>query len=349
MSIARRKGWPYNLVVSQPSTQPFPAEASAPDAGHHVACIAYDGLAVFEFGIVSEIFGRKRPELERELYRFSVCAVEEGILRSDSGLDLSVPIDWQTLESADTIVIPGWRDISQPPPARLVQALRDAHQRDVRLVSICSGVFVLAAAGLIDNRRVTTHWHYAERLGQLYPTARVNQDVLYVKDGNILTSAGSAAGIDLCLHLVRQDHGTAIANSVARRLVMPAHRDGGQSQFIPSPIDEPERSGIALLLDWIDRNLDRSLGLEDLAQQAAMSKRTLTRRFKERTGMTPLRFLNLRRIDRARGLLEDSDWTIEKIAHSVGFASGQILRLHFRRVVGTTPQRYRDSFTRVQA
>lgn len=314
------------------------------DAIHDVAAFVYRELSMFEFSVLGEVFGRPRPELEVEWYRFRPLAIEDGPLSTDAGLELIAPQDWSSLESADTIVVPGWRSASERPPERALEALRDAHERGARIVSICSGVFVLAAAGLLDERRATTHWRYADELRRRYPRVQVNEDVLYVSDGNLYTSAGSAAGIDLCLHLVRLDHGAAIANHVARRLVMPAHRDGGQRQFIPSPVETGTRDQLGPLLGWIDENLDLRLSLDDLADRACLSARHFRRRFKERTGLSPQRYVRLRRVDRARALLEDSDLSVEQVAQAVGFGSAQSLRQHFRTVVGTTPLAYRRSF-----
>lgn len=319
--------------------------ACAPAAARHdVVVMVYRRLSLFEFSILGEVFGRDRPELDLPWYTFQPVAIEEGPLQTDVGLRIEASEDWERIAAADTLVVPGWRSPEEPPPARALEALRAAHERGARIVSICSGVFVLAAAGLLDGRRATTHWRYAEELRRRYPAVRLNEDVLYVTDGQLFTSAGSAAGIDLCLHLVREDHGAAIANHVAQRLVMPAHRDGGQRQFIPAPVEPEDADRLAPLLGWIDENLHEPQSIEALAERAHLSVRHLNRRFKERTGLSPLRYLHLRRIDRARQLLEQSDWAMDRVAHAVGFSSAQHLRLHFRRVVGTTPLAYRRSF-----
>ncbi len=337
----RRATGPGRVVATMPG--PAPVMVPRPDRPsiHRVVALVYDGLTMFEFSILTEVFGRPRPELTVPWYGFEVCAVEPGPLRTDGGLGLSAPENWEAVAAADTLVVPGWRDARQAPPVAMLEALRAAERAGRRVVSICSGVFPVAAAGLLDGRRATTHWRYADLLREMHPEVHVNEDVLYVADGRVFTSAGSAAGIDLCLHLVRLDHGPAVANHVARRLVMPAHRDGGQRQFIPAPVADDEREPFADLLEWIDAHLRETISAEALGERAHMSLRTLTRRFRERTGMSPLRYVRARRVEAARVLLEETSWTLERIAHQVGFSSAQILRRHFVQVVGTSPSRYR--------
>jgi AraC family transcriptional activator FtrA len=285
----------------------------------HVAALAYDGLGTFELGIVTEVFGLPRPEMGEGWYRLRVCSHERGPLRATGGLFLRTRSGLAELARAGTIIIPGWR-VHDTPPASLVAALRRAHARGARLVSICSGVFVLAATGLLDGRQATTHWRYVETLRSRYPKIRVEPDVLYIDEGAILTSAGSAAGIDLCLHLVRRDFGAEIANQVARRLVVPPLREGGQA------------------------HLDRTLTVNDLANRANMSARTFARRFKQETGTTPHRWLTHQRILSAQELLEKSDRPIDWIAESVGLQTAATLREHFRRMLKTTPTAYRRAF-----
>jgi AraC family transcriptional activator FtrA len=247
------------------------------------------------------------------------------------------------LARADTIIIPGWR-VHETPPAPLVAMLRRAHARGVRLVSICSGVFVLAATGLLDGCRATTHWRYAEALRSRHPKIQVEPDVLYIDEGSILTSAGSAAGIDLCLHIVRRDCGAEIANQVARRLVVPPLREGGQAQFAVRPIPPEESQGLARVLEWAHGHLDRAMTVDDLANQANMSPRTFARRFRQETGTTPHRWLTHQRILSAQQLLEKSDQSIDRIAESVGLQTSTTLREHFRRILKTTPTAYRRAF-----
>ncbi len=310
-----------------------------------VVALAYDGLCTFEFGCAYEVFGLPRPELDRPWYRFDVCAAEPGPLRAAGGLAVEAPYDPALIERADTVIAPGWRDAAEPPPRPLLDALARVAERGGRLVSICSGVFMLAAAGVLDGKRATTHWRYAGLLARRYPQIRVDADVLYVDEGSVLTSAGSAAGLDLCLHIVRRDHGAAVANDVARRLVLAPHRDGGQQQFVVTPVAQQTGDGrLAALLDWLPAHLDEELSIGDLARRAGMSLRAFQRRFRESLGTTPGEWLAGQRVARARMLAETTDLTLEQIAAQCGFGSVETLRHHFRRVVGTTPARYRRSF-----
>jgi AraC family transcriptional activator FtrA len=310
-----------------------------------VAALAYDGLCTFEFGIVIEMFALPRPELRVPWYTFQVCALDRGPLRATGGVTVQPRAGLRALADAGTIVIPGWRDPDERPPERLLQALRLSHARGARLVTICSGVFVLAAAGLLDGRRATTHWRYAERLQSRYPAVRVEPDVLFVDEGQILTSAGSAAGIDLCLHIIRCDFGADIANQVARRLVVPPQRDGGQSQYIPAPVRRDATAGLARVLDWAQRRLHEPLSVERLAARAAMSGRTFARRFREETGTTPHQWLTHQRLLAAQRRLETTDDSIDIVADAVGLRTAATLRMHFRDSFGTTPTAYRSRFS----
>ncbi|HET8625124.1 MAG TPA: transcriptional regulator FtrA [Gemmatimonadales bacterium] len=310
-----------------------------------VTALVYDRLCSFEFGIVVEIFALPRPELPVEWYQFSLCSLDAGPLRATGGLRIQARRTLGRLREADTIVIPGWRDPDEVPPTSLLRALRRAHDRGARLVAICSGAFVLAAAGLLDGRRATTHWHYAEKLRARYPKVEVVPNVLYVDEGSVLTSAGSAAGIDLCLHVVRRDYGAEIANRVARRLVMPPHRDGGQAQYVAEPVSTRPNGGLSKALDWALARLDRPLSLDDLARQANMSVRTLARRFVQETGSTPHRWVTHQRLLAAQRRLETTDDSIDQVAEAVGFDTAMTLRHHFRRTFGTTPTRYRQRFS----
>ena len=311
-------------------------------AGYRVAVLAYDGLCTFEFGIAVEVFGLPRPEIA-DWYRFTVCAIELGPLAATGGFQLIAAGGLEQLRQADTVIVPGWRGIHTPVPESLLKALRAAHARGARLVSFCSGVFVLAATGLLDGRRATTHWRYAAQLALAYPGIRIEPDVLYVDEGEILTSAGSAAALDLSLHLVRRDHGPRIANQVARRLVIPPHRDGGQAQFIDKPVQQ-EGAALAALFDWMRRNLQRELPISVLAKQARMSERTFLRRFEEATGTTPKDWVINQRLSRARELLESSGMAVERVATECGFGSADTLRHHFRTRLKLSPKRYRDRF-----
>jgi len=307
-----------------------------------VAVLAYDGLCTFEFGIAVELFGLPRPELA-DWYRFRVCADAPGPLRATGGFMIEASGSLAELEAAGTIIVPGWRGAAVPPSAALLDSLRRAHARGTRLVSICSGVFVLAATGLLAGKRATTHWHHVEPLAAAYPDIRVEPDVLYIDEGQILTSAGSAAGLDLGLHLIRRDFGPAIANQVARRLVIPPHRDGGQAQFIDRPV-QAEGAALAGLFDWIRANLTEDLSIQRLARRAGLSERTFLRRFAAATGTTPNDWITTARLARARELLEGTDLAVEQVATDSGFGTADTLRHHFRTRLRTSPQRYRDRF-----
>lgn len=314
--------------------------------GHRVAAIAYDGLCAFEFGCVVEMFGLDRPELGVDWYDFEICGVEPGPLRSTGGISLAVPHGLEALDRADTIVIPGWRSIDAPVPEALVAALGRAHRRGARIATICSGAFVLAAAGLLDGRRATTHWLYAEQLRARYPAVRIEPDVLYVEDGGIITSAGSAAGLDMLLHIVRSDHGPTICNLVARRLVIPPHRHGGQAQFVERPIPPVRDARFTEVIDFVRANLARDHSIPDLARRAAMSDRTFFRRFRATVGMAPVEWITAERVAAAKDLLEATRLTIEQIAAQCGFGAPETLRHHFRQLVGQSPAAYRRSFAR---
>ena len=314
-----------------------------------VVALAYDGLCTFEFGCTYEIFGLPRPELDRPWYRFEVCAAEPGLLRAAGALAVRAPYDPDLIEQADTVIVPGWRGPDAPVPRALLEALARVPERGGRLVSICSGVFVLAAAGVLDGRRATTHWRYTGMLARRYPRIEVDPDVLYVDEGRVLTSAGSAAGLDLCLHIVRCDHGAAVANNVARRLVLAPHREGGQRQFVETPVAaETEAGRLTALLDWLPAHIDEELSVGALAKQAGMSLRTFQRRFRDATGTAPGDWLVRQRIAHARHLAETTDLTVEQIATRSGFGAAETLRHHFRRVVGTTPTGYRRTFTQMR-
>jgi AraC family transcriptional activator FtrA len=308
---------------------------------HHVAILAYDRLCTFEFGCAIELFALERPELGVPWYSYAVCA-EPGPLRATGGLALQVPHGLDAIDAADTVVIPGWRDIDEPPSPELAEALRRAHARGARLCSICSGAFVLAHAGLLDGRKATTHWRYFARLAARFPAIGIEQDALYVEDGRIVTSAGSAAGLDMLLHLVRSDFGAAIANQVAQRLVIPAHRDGDQAQLVARPLPQAGTDSIAQTMDWIRENLRAGHSLASMADQARMGVRTFQRRFKDRTGLTPLDWLVRERVALAAQLLETRPALgIEAVADLAGLGSPESLRRHFRSHGLASPARYR--------
>jgi AraC family transcriptional activator FtrA len=312
---------------------------------HLVVALAYDQLCTFEFGCVTELFALERPELEVDWYRFAVCAIEPGPIRAAGGITVAAPYTPRLLARADTIVIPGWRDADEVPPAALLKKIRAAYERGARLCSICSGVFVLAAADVLDGKTVTTHWRYAAKLQERYPNLRVQADALYVDQGQIITSAGSAAGLDMLLHLVRRDHGGAIANQVAQRLVVAPHREGGQAQFVPRPMPQDESGRLAKLMDWVRAHPALPHTLRSLAERAAMSPRTLQRQFHDATGMAPYAWLVRERVAIARELLEaPGPLPMPRVAELAGFGSEESLRRHFRRIALTSPGAYRKKF-----
>ncbi|WP_457093024.1 transcriptional regulator FtrA [Microvirga sp. P5_D2] len=317
-------------------------------SGPLVAVLAYDGLCTFEFGVAYEVFGLPRPEIADGWYHYSVCGIEEGPMQAAGGLTVVPDSGLEVLEEADLIIVPGWRSPGGEVPVDLVEALRRAHGRGARLASLCSGVFVLAATGLLDGRQATTHWRYADKLRACHPAITVTPDVLYVDEGSLLTAAGSAAGIDLCLHIVRQDYGPDIANSVARRLVVPPHRDGGQAQFIERPVPrQHEGARLSAVIDWMRTNLAETLTIDRLAEQAGMSSRTFQRRFEETTGAPPGEWIVQERLSCARELLEHpEEMALEQVAELSGFGSPEALRYHFRLRLRTTPSAYRARFGR---
>lgn len=320
-----------------------------PIANPLVVALAYDQLCTFEFGIATEIFALPRPEMGPNWYRFAVAGVDAGEMRAAGGLRFQVDGGLELLSEAGTIVIPGWRGIDAPVPEDLIDALRAAHMRGARILSFCSGAFVLAASGLLDGRQATTHWRYTDALTERHPDIGVSPDVLYVDEGNVLTSAGTAAGLDLSLHLIRRDFGTEAANLVARRLVVPAHRDGGQAQFIRQAVPRPhESSRLGPLLDHMRENIAADHCVAALARRAGMSSRTLLRRFEAATGMTPSRWLLAQRLGKARDLLEETATSIEDVAALSGFGTTGTLRHHFRAHLATTPAAYREAFGRVE-
>jgi AraC family transcriptional regulator, transcriptional activator FtrA len=311
---------------------------------HLVAALAYDQLCTFEFGCVVELFALARPELTVQWYDFAVCSVERGPLRAAGGITIATAHSAKLLERAHTIVIPGWRNADEPPPAELLDRIRTAYRRGARLCSICSGVFVLAAAGVLDGKRATTHWRYAALLAQRYPQIQVEPNALYIDEGQVLTSAGSAAGLDMLLHLVRRDHGPRVANQVAQRLVIPPHRDGDQAQYVPRPVAPDESGRLARLLDWIRGHLAEPHTIATLSRRASMSPRTLLRRFKEATGVAPNEWLVRERVAAAREMLESGRVTLGRVAERTGFGSQESLRRHFRLRVGVPPAEYQKRF-----
>ncbi|HEX2583825.1 MAG TPA: transcriptional regulator FtrA [Steroidobacteraceae bacterium] len=315
-----------------------------PKKSHLVVAVAYENLCTFEFGCTVELFALNRPELNVPWYDFAVCSAERKPITAMGGITLRTPHSLGILDRADTIVIPGWRDADEIPAPALLKRIRQAYSRGARFCTICSGVFVLAAAGILDGRTVTTHWRYADKLAKMYPDIKVNAHALYIDEGQILTSAGSAAGLDMFLHLVRRDYGARIANTVAQRLVIPPHRDGGQAQFIPRPVASDEHRGFAKLLDWVRNNVAKPHTVASLARKAATSNRTLQRKFKETTGLSPIDWLIRERVAVAKELLESSKLSLTRVAEKSGFASAETFRRHFRLQTRLSPSMYRRQF-----
>jgi AraC family transcriptional activator FtrA len=310
-----------------------------------VAVLAYEGMSLFEIGIVTEVFGLPRPNVDVPWYDLRICAERPGPLRVVGGATIDAPYGLDVFASSSTMIVPGVRDVRGDSSPELIAALRAARDRGARIVSICSGAFALAAAGLLDNRPATTHWLFAKLLRRRFPLVRVDPDVLYIDDGDIFTSAGSAAGLDLCVHLVRRDHGASVANTLARQLVVPPHRDGGQAQFIEAPI--PRDLGddrIAQTMAWASANLREQITLETLARRAHMSTRTYLRHFARCTGTSPTRWLIVQRIQASLPLLEKTSASIEEIAQTVGFTSTITYRSHFVKTMRTSPSAYRRAF-----
>jgi AraC family transcriptional regulator, transcriptional activator FtrA len=312
--------------------------------GPLVVALLYDGLCTFEFGIAAEVFGLARPEMGDQWYRFASCAVEEGPLRAHGGFSIIPDGGPELIDQADLIVVPGWKGTEVPVPVKLVEQLRRAHARGARLASICSGAFVLAATGLLDGKVATTHWRYAGALRQQYTGIEVDETSLYRGSEGVFTSAGSAAGIDLMIDIVRQDFGSVAANLVARRLIMPAHRSGGQAQFLERPVRVRPDAQVAPLLDRIRQEIHRPWSITELAREAKMSKRTFERRFFEATGISPGLWLIDERVEAAKQLLLSTARSIEEISDAVGLGSAHALRHHFRSRVKLSPSEYRQIF-----
>ena len=313
--------------------------------GPTVSVLTYDGMSLFEIGIVTEIFGLPRPEIDVPWYELTVCAETPGAVRTVGGATLHSTHGLDTFAAAGTLIVPGVPDVRADPSPALLAALRRAHRRGARIMSICSGAFALAAAGLLDGRRATTHWRYADLLRRRHPAVDVDADVLYLDDGDVLTSAGSAAGLDLCLHVVRRDHGPAIANTVARRLVIPPHRDGGQAQFVEAPVTgDPADDRVARSLDWAVANLADRITVEALARRAHMSARSYLRHFARATGTSPIRWLIAQRVHASLALLETTATPIEQVAAAVGFDTAVTFRHHFAQAMRTSPSAYRRAF-----
>jgi len=311
---------------------------------HRVAVLALDGVVPFDLSVPCEVFDRAQRPDGSAPYVVHVCGVTRRVKAKP--FDIHVAHGLSLLRRADTVVLPGIDDVGRPVPELALRAIRAAAKRGARIASICSGAFVLAATGLLDGRRATTHWLAAAELARRYPTIRVDAGVLYVDEGALLTSAGAAAGLDLCLHLVRRDFGAAVASQTARASVMPLERHGGQAQFIEHVAPEVESGSLEPLLRWMEQNVSRTLDLRSLARHAKTSTRTLSRRFRAQVGRTPAQWVVHARVRRAQSLLERTSRSIERIADDVGFGSTPTFRAQFRRVVGTSPLAYRAAFRR---
>jgi transcriptional regulator GlxA family with amidase domain len=309
---------------------------------HSVAVLAIDGLPPFEFGVACEVFGIDRRDTGGPVFDFRVVTAHPGPVRTSLGFTLTIERGLDEADDVDLVVVPA-HGTGAVDPAYL-EFLRRAHARGAMILSICSGAFVLAATGLLDGRRAATHWMHAEALHRLYPRVTVDPDVLYVDEGSLVTSAGTSAGIDACLHLVRRELGVGAANAIARRMVIPAQREGGQAQFIGTPIVPRHSDSLAGVMDWMLSNLDQDLSVDELARKALMSPRTFARRFRADVGATPGAWLNRQRLLLAQNLLEETDDTLDSIAGATGFGSAAVLRHHFARVLQTTPTAYRRTF-----
>ncbi|SDN25207.1 transcriptional regulator, AraC family with amidase-like domain [Actinacidiphila guanduensis] len=311
----------------------------------NVAVAVVDGVHPFELGVLCEVFGLDRSDEGLPVYDFAVVSAEGADVATHAGFSLRVAEDLDRLEEADLVAVPAGDDFSDREfPRPLLAALNRAVDRGATVLSVCSGVFVLGAAGLLDGRRCAAHWRHAATLARRYPEAVVEPDVLYVDDAGVTTSAGTAAGIDACLHLVRREQGSAVANGIARRMVVPPHREGGQAQFVDRPLPRAKSDPVSGVLAWMERHLDREVTVEELAARAHMSPRTFARRFQQETGTTPYRWLLGQRVLLARELLEGTDETIDAVAGRAGFGNAATLRHHFGRWTGTTPQSYRRAF-----
>ncbi|GEK85746.1 GlxA family transcriptional regulator [Microbacterium aerolatum] len=311
-----------------------------------VACIIQDGFAPFEFGVACEAFGLDRSDDGVPNFDFRIVASELGPVASKMGFSINVEHDLSFAYEADLVVVcPIPREWWGRTDPRVLDAVRDAAARGAWLLSVCSGSFVLAEAGVLDGRRATTHWMYADTMTSMYPQIDVDPDVLFVQDGRIITSAGTAAGLDACLHLLRQEIGAELTNRVARRMVVPPQRDGGQAQFIDRPISAVQSDSLAVVTEWAMENLREELTVDHLADRAHMSARTFARRFKAEHGATPAAWLARQRIIQAQRLLERTDLSLEAIAVECGFGSAAVLRQNFARVLGTTPTAYRATFS----
>lgn len=307
-----------------------------------VVLLALPGVAPFEFGVVCEVFGIDRTSTGGPAFDFSIATADPGPVRTSLGFTMNIENDLSAAAHADLVAVPAHEIVGID--ERYLQVIRDAEARGAWVLSVCSGAFALAQAGILEGRRATTHWMHTDRLARLYPGTEVDADVLFVEDRKVVTSAGTAAGIDAALHIVRKEHGAAATNVIARRMVVPPQRDGGQSQYIVNPVPEYRSDSFALVTEWMLENLAADLTVDQLARKALMSSRTFARRFRADMGTTPAAWLNRQRIMRAQQLLEQSDLGLETIAQQTGFGTAAVMRHHFLKVLQTTPTTYRRTF-----
>ncbi|MDQ0599036.1 transcriptional regulator GlxA family with amidase domain [Streptomyces canus] len=312
----------------------------------NVAAVLLDGVHPFELGVICEVFGIDRSDEGLPTYDFAVASAEGPSLTTHvGGLTVGTPYGLERLEEADLIAVPAGADyVVRDYPPELLDALRRAVDRGARVLSVCSGVFVLGAAGLLDGRRCSVHWRQADELAVRNPRAVIEPDVLYVDEDPVITSAGTAAGIDACLHIVRKEQGPEVANKIARRMVVPPHRDGGQAQYIERPLPKNSCDTVGEVLVWMEHHLDEDVTVEQLADRAHMSPRTFARRFQQETGTTPYRWILRQRVLLAQHLLEATDETVDAVAGRTGFGTAAALRHQFVRALGTTPNAYRRAF-----
>ncbi|WKX74379.1 GlxA family transcriptional regulator [Streptomyces sp. XD-27] len=326
----------------------MPLDDATTGGPHRVAVLVLPGVIPFELGIPYRIFGKARSPEGTRLYEVVTCTPEPGPVPTDADFTIMVERGPEALADAHTVVVPASYALGPVyREGRLTEPLAGAFARirpGTRMMSICTGSYVLAAAGLLDGRPATTHWHSADHFQQLFPSVKVDPDVLFVDDGDVLTSAGVASGVDLCLHVVRRDHGAAVANEVARRSVVPPHRDGGQAQYIERPVPELQLATTTSARAWALERLDRPISLRELAEQEAMSVRTFTRRFREEVGVSPGQWLVRQRVERARHLLESTDLSVDQVARDAGFGTAASMRHHLQTALGVSPTAYRRTF-----
>lgn len=310
-----------------------------------VAVIVLPGVTPFEFGILCDVFGVDRSDRDVGLpqFDFRICTPEPGLVVTETGFSIHVEHDLSAATDADLVIAAPYHR-EEGLPDSVIELLQSTSSRGANLLSICTGAFSLAEAGILDGRCATTHWMHSQRFAAMYPAISVDENVLYVEDGNIITSAGSAAGVDACLHLIRKEFGAKAAASIARSMVVPPHRDGGQAQYIDRPIPADRRDTMEELLVWLPANLDQEVSVSELAERMHMSDRTFARRFRAETGTTPAAWVKAQRILRAQSLLEDTQLSIDEVAREAGFGQAVLLRHHFHRALGTSPAAYRRTF-----